>query len=313
MDQQSWMGRMGAALLSASRVSIGSAVAGLVAVGLLAGPAAAQTGPASFEKFATFDDTTTTAPDYEPIKEFLGAFSEARRGRLLLTYSRMTGPGMGVLEQYRLYLERIPVTRLSKDVQLAYWLNFHNWMVIEAIALEDKRRRITDQRGTPLEPGGMWSEKRATVSDVLVSIDDIEQRIVLAHWDNPLVLYGLYQGTKGGPPITKEPFKGDTVYAQLEQIGRVYLASKTGGRAKRKSARVSEFYDWYKDVVFDGDDAALLAHLKSLAPKKFGEAEEVTFNRFDYTVDELELRQPRQQGGRPLPPAGGLGGGGRGS
>ncbi len=288
--------------LFARRAAFALALSSLaVCTGLFASAATAQAsmmGPEArnYDKFATFDPNSTAKPDYTPVDQFLKAFSERRGPRAMLTYSRMGVEGMAVLRRYRDYLERVPVTKLSREHQLAYWLNLHNWMVIEGMLESRRGKKVDDERGTREEPGGIWTIKRVQVEGVLVSIQDIEDKIVLAHWDDPLVLYGLYQGAKGGPGLNPKAFHGDTVYLDLESLARAFVASEDTVKPRGRTIRVSEFYEWYKEEVFGGDDDRLLAHVKSLAPPKraedFAKVERLRIMDFDYTTDELILKKP---------------------
>ncbi len=269
-------------------------------------PASAQMGAAArdYGKFAAHEPSSVLKPDYDAINEFLGVFSERRGGRMLLTYSRMLPQGLVVLRQYRSYLETIPVTKLTRDRQLAFWLNLHNWMVIEAVLEQDRSEDLEDARGTPEDPGGPWTEKRVRIEGVLVSIHDIETKIVLAHWDDPRVLYGLYQGTIASPALNSRAFVGDTVWGDLEALGRGFLSTETHLKVRGRTARLSELFEWYKPALFGGDDDTLLAHVRSLAPSElqdaFGKVRRVRPIDFDYQVERLVIQKPLLGGRRQL-------------
>ncbi|MGF1455016.1 MAG: DUF547 domain-containing protein [Alphaproteobacteria bacterium] len=271
---------------------------------------ASMRGPEArdYGKFAAFDSEATAKPNYTPMDQFLQAFAERRGVRTRLTYDRMGVEGLAVLKKYMMYLEQVPVTRLARVHQLAYWLNLHNWMVIEGLLEREVGRKIDDERGTPDEPGGLWTLKRVVVEGVLISIRDIEEKIVFAHWDDPLVLYGLYQGAWGGPGLNPTAFDGDTVFLELETLGRAFVASKDHVKPSGRTLRVAEFYDWFKDEAFGGDDKRLIAHVKSLAPPKraedFAEVSRLRIIDFDYAKDQLILKKPQlgRRGGIPRAP-----------
>jgi len=215
---------------------------------------------------------------------------------------------------YMRYLASVPVSTLSENDQLAYWLNTHNMLVIDAMTGSRDRRRMSRARGTPQAPGSMWSEKRITVDGVELSIHDIEQNIILANFsENPNVIFGLYQGAAGSPAFPANGFTGANLSAELEAAGRDYVNSRGNGvKTSRSKAQLPAVYGWYSAEVFGGDEVAARTHLASLLEgskaTKFNAATQFQTRKFSYSSDEFIVRQqPQNLGG-----GGGFGGGGGG-
>jgi len=145
------------------------------------------------------------------------------------------------ITEYRLILEAIPqqlaIARFSRSEQLAYWLNLHNIAVYEQLA---KSYPISNLHAWKQRT---WYDKFINVEGTALSINDIEQRI-LANWSDPLVIYGMYQGTIGGPNIRTKSFNGRTVFQRLEENAVEFTNSLRGLRFRGDDAYVSEFYAW---------------------------------------------------------------------
>jgi len=275
-----------------------------------------------FAQFAVAAETSAYAVEYAPIKNFTDAFGSEQRGRLKISYAAVEQQGKAFMASYKRYLAAVPVSTLSENDQLAYWLNTHNMLVIDAMANSKSRRRMSSQRGTPSEPGSMWTEKRITVEGVELSLHDIEQNIILANFaDNPNVMFGLYQGTAGSPTFPAQGFTAANVQAELEAAGREYVNSRGNGvKASRSKARIPAVYDWYTPALFGGDEVAARAHLANLLDgskaSKFSAATHFEARKFSYSSDEHIIRQQTSQnagnGGFSSGPGGG-GGGGAGS
>ena len=294
---------------------------GAAAFMMLAGPlAAAETTlpPEAFAQLTQAAETSQTAVNYSPLGDFNNAFTDEQRGRTRIAYAAVKTDGSVFLAQYMRYLANVNVTALSRDDQLAYWLNTRNLLIVQAMADAPNRRRLNRLRGTATAPGPMWTEKRITVGGVELSIDDIERGILLAHFnDDPNLLYGLYQGTSSGPSFPETAFTGDTVRPQLAALGQEFVNSRAGVKASRSKVEVPAIYDWYGDALFGGDEAARTAHLAGLATGRRAErlsaATSFKIRKFSYSSDELVLRQQNLAtggagdfGGR----GGGVGGGG---
>ncbi|MEO0882071.1 MAG: DUF547 domain-containing protein [Pseudomonadota bacterium] len=292
---------------------------------LAAGLALALTTPATvadtpdatpYAQFAAHSETSTYTVRYQPIQQFTTAFGNEERGRMKIAYSALNQQGERFLTQYVTYLSQVPVSTLSRDDQLAFWLNTRNMLIVKAMADSRSRRNVKRNRGTADEPGAMWTEKRVTIDGVELSIDDIEHNIILANWsDTPNVIYGLYQGSQGGIAFPTDGFTGANVHSELEEMGRTFVNARTGVRVRRNKAQLPEIYSWYSDELFGGDQAAIISHVSGLAKDSTATklASITTFEnrKFSYSSDEFIIRQqaapPGSFGG------GGVGGGGGGS
>ena len=267
--------------------------------------------PAALTQFTAHADTSGYAVRYQPIAQFTQAFAQEERGRTKIAYAAVNQQGMRFLTQYVRYLQDVPVEQLSRDDQLAFWLNTRNMLIVQAMTESNSRRRMQRNRGTAAEPGEMWTEARINIDGVDLSINDIEQGIILANWaDTPNVIYGLYQGTQGGASYPAQGFSGANVHAELEELGRDFVNSRSGIRIRRSKAQIPAIYDWYGDAFFGSDQDALVAHLTSLSSAdtstKLAAATSFESRKFNYSSDEFVIRQ------QSAPSTGGFSGGGGG-
>lgn len=274
--------------------------------------------PEALAQYAVAAETSTYLVRYDPIQNFTNAFGREERGRMKIAYAAVNQQGQRFLEQYVAYLQDVPVASLSRDDQLAFWLNTRNMLIVQAMAESNSRRRLQRTRGTATEPGSMWTEKRITINGTELSIDDIEHGILLANWsDTPNILYGLYQGSTGGAAFRESGFSGANVHAELDAMGRNFVNSRTGVRVRRTKAQIPALYDWYGETLFGGDQAAMIAHLTSLADadtaSKLSAASSFETRKFNYSSDELILRQQSAPTTSVGASRGGGGGGGFGS
>lgn len=279
-----------------SRFSLPKAACAALMLSLTALPAMADM---ISEKFAAYDNTNTQIVDYSPMATFMGAYCTETSKRTACAYGAIDQRGKIYLSKYETYLSRIPVSTLNKDEQLAFWLNTRNLLIVHAIADARNSRTIKNGRGTFDAPGDMWTEKRITVEGQELSIDDIERYILLENFDNPNVIYGMYQGTKSGPALHSTGFRGATVQAELAALGEAFVNSRDGLRVRRDTASLNAIYDWYAPALFDGDEQALREHLASFASGKRaqGLAQATGFStaKFSYSTDNYVIRQQTPQ------------------
>ncbi len=259
----------------------------------------AITAPASAQEMAAYDifkernEESQTQISHEGLELFLERLGVEEKGRLKIGFSAAGENGSAYLKQYTRGLAAVSPAQLNSDEQLAYWLNMRNALILAAFSEKRGRGNLEDLRGNFQNPGALWAEKTVTVDGVALSIDDIERHIILAQWNDPRVIYGLYQGSESGPDLSKRPYSGENVWTRLETTGRAFVRS-SAVKAKRSTLKLSAVYDWYNDALFGGDDAALRAHIASLASDRdqatIAKTTGIDFNRFRYRIEKFEPR-----------------------
>lgn len=271
--------------------SLFSAIAVSTLGAIIALPAAAQTSPL----ISAYDDASTAVVDSEAYSEIITALSVTERGRTLIAYDVANARALPFFQQYVNYLSGVAVETLNRDEQLAYWLNTRNILLVQGLAEQRRHSGFKKKRGTPNQPGQFWTEDRITVSGVSLSLHDIEQNILFAGWDDPNIIFGLYQGVEGGPALPRQAFTGTNVHSQLAEAGRRFTTLPSNFRVRGDKVRISTYFDWYLDLAFEGDEAALRQHLVSFAKPDqqviVGAAGTLSRNKLSTSFEQYRTRQ----------------------
>lgn len=183
----------------------------------------------------------------------------------------------------------IPLEKFSRNEQLAYWINLYNITMLEQIAMiypEPELEEFLVGRDSVV------SQKILTVAGVPLSLDDIQFTVLAQNYDNdPLVIYGLYQGIVGGPNIRKSAYTGKYVYADLIDNAMEFINSNRGTESKnRKVFRVSSLYE--RNAAFFPDFNAdltghLLTYLEGEQRSELQAAKDIKADIDDWTVTDL--------------------------
>lgn len=183
-----------------------------------------------------------------------------------VVYHLMSEEYRNAITEYRRDLETLPervdLARLSSDEQLAYWINLHNVAVIEQLMREYPVTRVNQLRinGQPL-----YEAKILTVAGVPLSLNDIRLRIVYEQWNDPLVIYGFFNGAVGSPNILRNAYTGDNVWTSLSNNAREFINSLRGIEIDSDELEVSVIYNDARPYFFPNWNADLRAHLSSYA------------------------------------------------
>ncbi len=160
-------------------------------------------------------------------------------------------------------LEKIPTVtpleRYSRNEQLAYWINLYNVTILDEIVKVYPKHNL---KSLLVGKKSILSKKLLNVAGVPLSLNDIQFTILRHNYDNnPLIIYGLYQGIIGGPSIRKSAYSGRSIYGDLADNAVEFINSNRGTRSKNERVfRVSSLYQ-RNEVFFDGYGADLTEHL----------------------------------------------------
>jgi len=202
--------------------------------------------------------------DYSMMNLFMGKLSANERGRPSIAYELVRENALPVLDEYEEVLTAIDINGMSDDERLAYWLNVQNFLVVKAVATDTKKSNLKSLRGTAKKPGKLWTKDRITLGGESYSIADVEAKIT-SDFKDPNVIYGMYQGVKGGPCLSETAYEGATVRARLAELGGRYVNSRGIVSPSKGVVTVTPVYEWNKTALFNGDDKEILKHVKTHA------------------------------------------------
>jgi len=174
--------------------------------------------------------------------------------------------------------DELPITKLSRNEQLSFWLNLHNVSVLELMSQSRRARHSNDNRfGENKEP--MHDVKFIEVDGHKLSLRDIREKIVYPNWDDPNVIYGFYLGDIGSPSLQMSAYKGSTVKSALRENAKEFVNSLRGFEVFQSKAQVSEIYVQASSFYFKNFHEDLRTHFKkNMRDVVFDEVK--TFDRF---------------------------------
>ncbi|NBB26262.1 DUF547 domain-containing protein [Porphyrobacter sp. SLTP] len=171
--------------------------------------------------------------------------------------------------EYRKDLEKtadiVDIQSLSRNEQLAFWINLHNVAMVEQIANAWPVRQPREIKidGVPLDEA-----RFITVEGIKLSPRDIREQIVYRHWKDPVVMYGFWRGEIGGPSLQKEAFNADNVARLLTRGAADFVNSLRGTQEGGGRLQVSEHYREAAPFFFPDFEKDLRAHLTRFADEK---------------------------------------------
>lgn len=182
--------------------------------------------------------------------------------------------------------DQVSLEKFTKNEQLAYWLNLHNVAVMLEIANAYPLKKIKKLKtGTR----SVWGKKTMSIGGVPTSIQDIENHVI-SNWDNPVVLYGFFMGSIGGPNIRKNAYTGANVYESLQSNARRFVNSLRGFRIWSGTGRASEHYELgarYFPNFSDDVKQHLEKYANDATRRLIAEADVIKANNYDWGIADM--------------------------
>ena len=239
-----------------------------LAVSVLFCSASALAAPKAnlWDRWLANDPQATVTVDHSPFDHFLKVYVvRGKDGVNRVRYAGVSAADREALDRYLKRLAEVPVGKLNRAEQQAYWINLYNALTVQVILQHYPVKSIRD---IDISPGffsdGPWGKKLIRIEGTDVSLDDIEHRILRPIWKDPRVHYAANCASIGCPNLQPHAFTAADADTLLTQGARDYVNHPRGVRIENEALIVSSIYRWFA-ADFGGSDAKIIEHLKSYA------------------------------------------------
>ena len=183
---------------------------------------------------------------------------------MLHEYGKLQKDGIAAVRDDLLNIPTLlPIEKLSKNEQLAYWLNLHNIIVLSKVAEIYPVTMLEKSFGTNPETSLLYRRDYEWAGQ-MISLADIQNHI-LDNWDDPVVIYGFYLGAVGTPNIRSSAYTAANVHAALKNNAEDFINSVRGTQVWNKGKmRVSTYYKTMAKKFPNFEDD-LMAHIRKYA------------------------------------------------
>ena len=184
-----------------------------------------------------------------------GGFDHSAFDQVLKTYvnnqGRVDYNGIAGDQAFKVYmksLESADLNSMSRNAQLAFWINAYNAVTIDKVIKWKPKKSVRET----LIPGVWTSTKfftsrENTVAGKRLSQDDIENEILRKQFKDPRIHFAIICASSGCPPLPRFAYTEKNVQAKLEEETRKYINSNRGTRIDfaENTLYVSKLFDWY--------------------------------------------------------------------
>ncbi|MGF1483951.1 MAG: DUF547 domain-containing protein [Opitutales bacterium] len=174
----------------------------------------------------------------------------------------------------------VDVDALSHDDKLAFLINAYNaWMlhlVFEVYPVESV---------TKIHPDfGVFSKDLIVIDGQKSSLDKVEKGMILKELKEPRAHFGVNCASVGCPPLQAEPFRGETIDAQLDAASQAFVRSPEGVRVERGKVSLSKIFEWY--AADFGGQSGVISFVNQYRERAVPRTAQVQHHAYDWALNQ---------------------------
>ena len=186
-------------------------------------------------------------PDYAVWTALLQKHYNQRTG---MNYRALKANDLGALQQLRQRLATVDVSSLSRDQQLAFWINLYNVNVAAIVAEKYPVKSIRDLSTDPIRRLNIFDKKLVPFGAGKISLNNVEHERIRKGFKDPRIHFAINCAAASCPPIrAKGAYTGANINAQLDEQTREFLNGPHGVTVTRKdgatTVRTTKIMDWF--------------------------------------------------------------------
>ena len=280
-------------IVTGARARAGKYAFVLMLLGVFLAPGVLARGAGSFDDLTRFDPDSALKVDHSVWDAILAEYVEpGADGINRFAYGRVSRKDKQALEQYIQALEAIDPARYNKNEQFAFWANLYNAvtinLVIDAYPVTSIRKIKSG-----FFSSGPWTKKRIRLGGRALSLDDVEHKILRAHWRDPRVHYALNCASLGCPNLLPRALTDAGLDKTLDDAARAYINHPRGARIENGRLIVSSIYTWFR-VDFGATDQGVIAHLMLYADEPLAQnlshMTKISGHSYDWSLNDADGR-----------------------
>jgi len=241
------------------------------------------------EFWLAHDEQSTIEVSHEAWQTLLDKYLDADHasGVNRFDYKSIDKSDRKVLDDYLDSLQAVDPRKLSKNEQLAYWINFYNALTAQVVVEEYPVQSIRKIRFLT-SPFGPWDKNFVKVQGKKLSLNDIEHGILRPIWKDPRIHFAVNCASIGCPNLIDEAFTAANADELMEEAASDFINHSRGVEIQGDTLVLSSIFDWYGSD-FGSNEVEIVAYISQFFD---GNTSDLTaLNKFSYQYD-WNLNQP---------------------
>ena len=274
-------------VLKNSKAVLQMGLAALLMIYLMIPPALAAS---LTEQFMSSDASSRQVVNHQILDDLLKSHIETDSEGLNRVNYKALKSQQSRLQIYLKQLQSIKVTALNRKEQFAFWANLYNALTLDVVLSAYPVKSIRDIDISPgLFSNGPWGKKLVKIEGTMLSLDDIEHKILRIVFRDPRVHFAVNCASIGCPNLQKHAFSGRKLNQQLNAAASSYINSNRGVNVNNGRLELSKIFSWFQQDFGPGE-RAVLNYIKTYASPvlktKLQQASSVSHYFYDWNLND---------------------------
>ncbi|WP_026902643.1 DUF547 domain-containing protein [Pedobacter glucosidilyticus] len=185
------------------------------------------------------------------------------------------------LQQYLKSLVNVKVSTLSKDEQLAFWINIYNAATIDQILRNYPVKSIMDISG-----GKVWDQKLPyTFAGKSYTLNEIEKVKLIEELNDARVHFAVNCAAVSCPKLLNKAYTADNVQSLLNANTSAFLNNTEFNKLSPSKAQLSNIFNWYK-ADFAKAEGSVAAFINKYAKVKIKENTPLSYINYNWSLND---------------------------
>ena len=182
-----------------------------------------------------------------------------------IAYGKVSAANRARLDGFVQRMQAVVISQYSRAEQRAYWINLYN---AETVKLVLEHYPVESILKINISPGlfarGPWDKPLLKVEGQMLTLNDIEHRILRPIWRDPRTHYAVNCASLGCPNLADRAWSAEAMEPMLDAAARAFINHPRGAQVRDGKLVTSSIYKWFR-ADFGGSDAGVIAHLRKYA------------------------------------------------
>lgn len=189
-------------------------------------------------------DSVKGEPSLEEWQRILTTYYDEARG---MNYGALKSKDLDTLLAVRNKLAAVDVDTLSKQQQLAYWINVYNVNVVSLVTQNYPIGSIKDLSTDLVKKLNVFDKPVVPVGKTTLSLNDVENTKLREGFEDPRIHFAINCAAESCPPLRLEPYTGKTIDRQLDEQAQKFLDGPHGITISENRVVTTPIMKWFAE------------------------------------------------------------------
>lgn len=177
-------------------------------------------------------------------------------------------------------IKKTELKTLNDQEFVAFVINAYNMLVIYNVVNSYPLESV-------IKENGFFSDKSFSIGKVVLSLDDLEKKILFGKSKDSRLHFALSCAAVGCPPLSKTVYMPQTINEQLDEQATISINDPDFIRVDRtkKEVQLSQIFEWY-GLHFGSSKKQQIAYLNRYLKEPIDESYKVKFYQYDWNLND---------------------------